>query len=207
MHSHLSNKAQPFATASYATFVAEIASTTNEAFLLEHALKTAKTDDERLIYLGTALEGLRGTFFRQSMFAEFEQRTHAEVDAGKPLTGADLTRIYGELLRRYHGDAVTIDDLYAVEWSYIPHFYRGFYVFQYATSIAAASQFAERILAGDAQARQRYLDMHRSGGSDYPYELVKRAGVDLAQPAPYQALARRMDAIMDRIEAIRAHRS
>jgi oligoendopeptidase F len=207
MHSVLANAAQPFETARYATFTAEIASTVNEALLLDHMLKQAQTDDERLMYLGSALEGLRATFYRQAMFAEFEREVHARVDRGDALTGESFTRLYGELLRRYHGDAVTIDDLYAVEWSYIPHFYRGFYVFQYATSIAAASQFAERILAGDAQARQRYLDMLRSGGSDYPYELVKRAGVDLAQPAPYQALARRMDAIMDRIEAILAHRS
>ena len=209
MHTYLSTRNQPFPTSDYATFVAEIASTTNEALLLDYALKTAKDDDERLLYLGSALEGLRGTFFRQAMFGEFEQRVHDAADHGEPLTGAQLTRIYGEILRRYHGDAqgvVKIDDLYAIEWAYIPHFYNSFYVFQYATSISAASLFADEILQGKPGARERYLKMLSSGSSDYPYELVKKAGVDLATRAPYDAVARRMDRIMDEIEAILARR-
>jgi oligoendopeptidase F len=206
MHSHLSNRAQPFVTSQYATFVAEIAAILNEALLLEHVLKTAKSDDERLLFLGEALEGLRGTFFRQVMFAEFERAIHARVDAGQTLTGAEFTKIYGELLRRYHGEAVKIDDLYCVEWAYIPHFYYSFYVFQYATSIAAASQLADGILKGEAGAVERTLRLLSAGGSDYPYELVKAAGVDLASPAPYQALVARMNRIMDEIEAILARR-
>ena len=206
MHSYFSNKTQPFPTARYAIFVAEIASTLNEALLLDYALKTAKSDDERLLYLGSALEELRGTFFRQAMFGEFEQRVHAMVDAGQPVTGDQLTRIYGELLRRYHGDAVKIDELYAIEWAYIPHFYNSFYVYQYATSIAASSLFAEAILRGDKGARERYLRLISAGGSDYPYDLVKAAGVDLATPAPYDALVKRMNRIMDEIEKILARR-
>jgi len=209
MHTYLSNKNQPFATASYATFVAEIASTTNEAFLLDYALKTAKTDDERLLYLGSALEQLRGTFFRQAMFGEFEQKTHEVVDKGEPLSGEALSKIYGEILRRYHGEAqgvVKIDDLYTIEWAYIPHFYNAFYVFQYATSISAGSLFADDILAGKPGARERYLKLISSGGSDYPYDLVKAAGVDMATRAPYDAVARRMNKIMDDIEAILARR-
>jgi oligoendopeptidase F len=209
MHSYFSNRAQPFPTASYATFIAEIASTTNEAFLLDYALKTAKTDDERLLYLGSALEQLRGTFFRQSMFGEFEQKTHELVDKGEPLTGAALTKLYGDILRRYHGDAqgvVKIDDLYAIEWAYIPHFYRAFYVFQYATSVSAGSLFAEDILAGKPGAREKYLKLISSGGSDYPYELVKAAGVDMATRAPYDAVAKRMNRIMDEMEGILARR-
>jgi len=206
MHTVLANGAQPFPTARYATFTAEIASTLNEALLLEYMLAHARDDDERLLYLGSALEGLRATFYRQAMFAEFEREVHGRVDRGEALTGERLTKIYGDILRRYHGDAVAIDDLYAIEWAYIPHFYRGYYVFQYATSIAASAAFAERILAGTPGARERYLDMLRAGGSDYPYELVKKAGVDLAEPAPYRALAARMDHIMDQIEAILAKR-
>lgn len=209
MHTYLSNRAQPYPTSRYAIFVAEIASTLNEALLLDHVLKTAKDDDERLFYLGSALEQLRGTFFRQAMFAEFERDVHARVDRGETLTGAKLTQIYDALLKKYHGDAqgvVKIDDKYAVEWAYIPHFYNSFYVFQYATSIAASSLFAEAILEGEPGARERYLDLLKSGSSDYPYELVKRAGVDLATPAPYQALAARMNKIMDEIEAILARR-
>jgi oligoendopeptidase F len=209
MHTYLSSKGQPFATSEYATFVAEIASTLNEALLLDYALKTAKSDDERLLYLGSALEGLRGTFFRQAMFGEFEQRVHAASDAGQPLTGAQLTKVYGEILRRYHGDAqgvVKIDELYTIEWAYIPHFYNSFYVFQYATSIAASSLLAEDILQGKAGARERYLKLLASGSSDYPYELVKAAGVDMATRAPYDAVAKRMNRIMDEIEGILARR-
>ena len=188
---------------------AEIASTLNEALLLDHVLKTAKDDDERLLYLGSALEGLRGTFFRQAMFAEFEREVHGRVDRGESLTGAKLTQIYGDILKRYHGDkegVVKIDDLYATEWAYIPHFYNSFYVFQYATSIAASSLFADAILKGEPGARERYLKLLSSGSSDYPYDLVKRAGVDLATPAPYQAIVARMNRIMDEIEAILARR-
>ena len=209
MHSHFSNAAQPFVNAGYATFVAEIASTFNEALLLEHALATAKSDDERLLYLGSALESLRATFFRQTMFADFEREVHARVDRGESLSGKRLTDIYGGILRRYHGEregVVKIDDLYTVEWAYIPHFYRAFYVFQYATSIAASSLFADRVLKGEPGARERYLALLSAGGSDYPYELVKRAGVDLATPAPYRAVIARMDRIMDEIEAIEARR-
>jgi oligoendopeptidase F len=209
MHSYLSNRGQPFATSGYATFVAEIASTTNEALLLDYALKAAKTDDERLLYLGSALEGLRGTFFRQAMFGEFEQRVHAAVDRGEPLTGEALSKIYGEILRRYHGEAqgvMKIDDLYTVEWAYIPHFYNSFYVFQYATSISAGSYFAEAILEGKPGVREAYLKMLSSGGSDYPYNLVKAAGLDMATAAPYDAVSKRMNRIMDEIEAILARR-
>jgi oligoendopeptidase F len=206
MHSYFSNKAQPFATAHYAIFVAEIASTCNEALLLDYMLKNAKSDEERLLYLGSALEELRGTFFRQAMFGEFEAKVHGMVDSGEALTGDQLTKIYGEILRRYHGDAVKIDDLYAIEWAYIPHFYNSFYVYQYATSIAASSLFAEAILQGKPGARERYLKMISSGGSDYPYDLVKAAGVDLATPEPYNALVKRMNRIMDEIEAILARK-
>ncbi|MGZ5067163.1 MAG: oligoendopeptidase F [Usitatibacter sp.] len=207
MHSYLSNRGQPFVTSGYSIFVAEIASTFNEALLLDSVLKGAKSDGERLLYLGSALEGLRATFFRQAMFAEFERDVHARVDKGESLTGEKLTKIYGEILRRYHGEkdgVVKIDDLYTVEWAFIPHFYSSFYVYQYATSIAASSLFAESVLKGEPGARERYLKLLGAGSSDYPYDLVKAAGVDLASPAPYQAVAARMNRIMDEIEAIQA---
>jgi oligoendopeptidase F len=207
MHSHFTNRTQPFVNADYAIFVAEIAAIVNEQLLVEHALKSARSDGERLLFLGSELESLRGTFFRQVMFAEFERAIHARVDRGDTLTGAELTRMYGELLRRYHGDAqgvVKIDELYCIEWAFVSHFYHPFYVFQYATSIAAASQIAGAILKSEPGARERYLRLLGAGSSDYPYELVKAAGVDLATPAPYQALAARMNRIMDEIEAILA---
>ena len=209
MHSYLANKAQPFVAALYATFVAEIASTFNEELLLQHVLKTARNDDERVYYLGYALEQLRGTFFRQAMFAEFERNIHSRVDKGEPLTGEAFGKTYCDILKRYHGvkeGVVDIDDAYCVEWAYIPHFYNGFYVYQYATSIAASALFAKRVGQDEPDALARYLELLKAGGSDYPYELVKRAGVDLATPAPYQALIARMNAIMDEIEAILAKR-
>jgi oligoendopeptidase F len=210
MHSQLSNRTQPYSTSQYATFTAEIASTLPEALLLDRMLTVTTNDDERLFYLGNALEGLRGTFFRQAMFAEFELRIHEEVEKGEALTGDRLTALYADLLRRHHGHAegvMTIDDLVTVEWAYIPHFYYNFYVYQYATAIAASQLFAERILRGEPGARDTYLAMLKAGGSDYPYELVKRAGVDLATPEPYRALATRMNRIMDEIETILARRA
>lgn len=209
MHSYMANKTQPYPTADYPIFTAEIASTTNEVLMLDHMLKVAKTDDERLLYLGSALENMRGTFFRQAMFADFEREVHARVDRGESLTGEALTKIYGDILKRYHGDkedVVKIDDLYTIEWAYIPHFYNRFYVFQYATSIAAGSMFADSILKGEPNAVNRYLSVLKAGGSAYPYDLVKAAGVDLASPAPYKAIVARMNNIMDQIEVILAHR-
>ncbi len=210
MHSYLANKAQPFITANYQTFTAEIASTTNEVLLLDHMMKIAKTDEERLLYLGSDLENLRTTFFRQAMFADFERTVHARVDQGESLTGEAITQIYGDILKRYHGHkegVVKIDDLYAIEWAYIPHFYQGFYVFQYATSISAGSMFAADILQAKPGARERYLNVLKAGGSRYPYELVKEAGVDLASKAPYQALIARMNRVMDQIELIVSKRA
>jgi oligoendopeptidase F len=210
MHSYFANKAQPYATASYPIFTAEIASTTNEVLLLEHMLKVAKNDDERLLYLGSALENMRGTFFRQAMFADFEREVHARVDKGESLTGEALTKLYGDILKRYHGDkegVVKIDEPYTVEWAYIPHFYNRFYVFQYATSITAGTAFADKILKGEPGAVDRYLGVLKAGGSAYPYDVVKAAGVDLASPAPYKAIVGRMNSIMDQIEAILAKRN
>ncbi len=210
LHSVLANRAQAFTNAGYPIFVAEIASTFDEALLLRHVLQVATSDDERLLYLGSALEGLRGTFFRQAMFAEFERVVHARVDRGDTLSGAAMTKIYGDILRRYHGEAegvMKIDDVDAIEWAYIPHFYNAFYVYQYATSIAASSLFADSVVAGEPGALDRYLGLLRAGGSDDPYELVKKAGVDLATPAPYRSIAARMDRIMDEIETIQARRA
>lgn len=209
MHSYLANKAQPYISADYPTFTAEIASTTNELLLLDHVLKIAKSDDERLLYLGSALENLRGTFFRQAMFAEFERETHARVDQGVALSGENFTQIYGDLLKRYHGDKdgiVKIDDKVTVEWADVHHFYRRFYVFQYATSITAGTTFGDDILKGKPGARDAYLNILKAGGSEYPYEMVKNAGVDLASPRPYLALVGRMNKIMDEIEVILAKR-
>ena len=205
IHTMLAKEHNPYQTAGYATFTAEIASTTNEVLLQEHMLGQDISDKERLFYLGTVLEAVRGTFFRQVMFAEFELRIHEMVEAGEALSGEKMTAVYEQLLRQYHGaDAgvMTIDPAYAVEWAFIPHFYRNFYVFQYATSIAGGTRFAERFLTGDDQARDDYLAVLSAGGSRYAYELLQEYGIDLATDAPYDALIARMDRVMDEIEAI-----
>ena len=205
IHTMLAKEQNPYETAGYATFTAEIASTTNEVLLQEYMLGQEITDEERLFYLGTALEAVRGTFFRQVMFAEFELMIHQLVETGEALSGEKMTEVYGGLLRRYHGadqGVMAIDPAYAVEWAFIPHFYRNFYVFQYATSIAGGTMFAERFLSGDGQARDDYLAVLSAGGSRYAYELLKEYGIDMATEAPYDALIARMDRVMDDIEAI-----
>ena len=205
IHTMLAKEHNPYETAGYATFTAEIASTTNEVLLQEHMLHQDISDQERLFYLGTALEAVRGTFFRQVMFAEFELKMHEMVEAGEALSGEKMTAVYEALLRRYHGADVgvmTIDPAYAVEWAFIPHFYRNFYVFQYATSIAGGTGFAERFLNGDDQARDDYLAVLSAGGSRYAYALLREYGIDLATDAPYDALIARMDRVMDQIESI-----
>ena len=205
VHSVLSNKTQPWETADYATFIAETASIMNEMLLEDLVVSEAKTDDEKLYYLGIGLESLRGTFFRQTMFAEFELKINVEVEAGNILTGEKLSKLYLDLLKKYHGHdkgVMKIDELYGIEWAYIPHFYYDFYVFQYATSIAAAAGLADKIGNGDMKARDDFIDMLKAGGSNYPYELMKNAGIDMATPAPYRALVQRMNNIMDEMETL-----
>lgn len=205
MHTLYAKQAQPYETADYSTFIAEIPSTTLELILEEHMIARARNDDERLYYLGTGLEGLRGTFFRQTMFAEFELSLYEAVERGEALTGERITAMYAALLKRYHGhdqNVVVIDDLYTHEWMFIPHFYYNMYVYQYATSVTAGTALYEKIKSEGAPAVANFKNLLRAGGSDYPYELLRRAGVDLATPEPYRALVRRMNGIMDRIEVI-----
>ncbi|MDX1380030.1 MAG: M3 family oligoendopeptidase, partial [Xanthomonadales bacterium] len=145
MHTYLATKSQPYPTSSYSIFTAEIASTFNEALLLDHMLRQAQNDQERLYYLGSALENLRGTFYRQAMFAEYELAIHEAAERGEPLDGAKFTEMYADIVRRYHGHdqgVMTVDDLYVAEWAYVPHFHYNFYVYQYATSYVAAIALA-----------------------------------------------------------------
>ena len=211
MHSHLANQAQPFVTADYAIFVAEIASTLNEALLARpHAEDRARATTSACSTSAPRSTRCAATFFRQAMFAEFEREAHARVDRGEALTGESLSRLYLDLLRRHHGHddgVMRIDDLYGVEWAYIPHFYSPFYVFQYATSIAASSLLADDDPLGPARrGASASWSCLRAGGSAYPYDLVKAAGVDLAGAAPYRSLIARMNRLMDEIEAVLAKR-
>ena len=205
VHTLLADAAQPYEKSNYPTFIAESASIANEMLLNDYMVAHARTKAEKLFYLGAGLESIRTTFFRQVMFAEFELAIHQEIERGNPLSGARLSELYCKLVRRYYGEAqgvMKIDPTYCIEWAYVPHFYYDFYVWQYATSMAGAAAFTDAILKDGAPARARFLAMLRAGGSDYPYPLYKRAGIDMASPAPYQALVARMSRLMDEIEAL-----
>ena len=207
MHSVLANAAQPFETADYPIFVAEIPSTTNEMLLADYVARTAKTKAEKIYALTMQLESMRTVFFRQTLFAEFELKAHEAIEKGQPLTGEALSKIYLDLLRRYYGHdqgVMKIEDIYGTEWEYISHFYDDYYVYQYATCISGAAFFAEGIEKGDTALRTRYLDMLKAGGSDDPYLVVKKAGLDMATPAPYRALVARMARLTDELEALTA---
>lgn len=210
VHSALANRAQPYPTAEYPIFLAEIASTLNENLLFHHLLSEAAEPSRKLFVLSHFLEHIRGTFFRQSQFADFELSVYRQVEAGEALTGESVTLLYGETQRRWLGHdegAVRVDGDFAVEWAYIPHFYYGFYVYQYATSLAASTFFARQILAGEPKARERYLQLLKAGGSAYPYELLCRAGVDLASPEPYQELGVFLSGLLDEAERLVAKAS
>ena len=205
MHSYLANKAQPYNSAQYPIFVAEVASTFNEALLLEHMLKTINDDGVRLSLLGNYLDNIKGTVFRQTQFAEFELRIHELAEKGQSLTGDKLDSLYLEIARRYYGHdqgICIVDDEVKSEWAYIPHFYYNFYVFQYATSFTASAALSEQVLAGDTAATTRYLNMLRAGGSEYPVDLLKHAGVDMTTPLPLELTMKKMNRVMDEIEKI-----
>jgi oligoendopeptidase F len=210
MHTIYAKQEQTFETAFYSTFIAEIPSTSLELILLDHMMDNAESDDERLFYLGRALEGMRGTFFRQTMFAEFELALYEAAERGEALSGERISEMYGELLKRYHGHdegVVVIDDLYTNEWMFIPHFYLNMYVYQYATSQTAGTALYSNIVENGEAGVENYKNLLRAGGSDYPYKLLTNAGVDMATPAPYRAVVTKMNAIMDEMEAILASRS
>jgi oligoendopeptidase F len=209
MHSYYSNTRQPYALANYPTFVAEVASTFNEALLIHRVLRDTTDTATRLSLLGSYLENVKATVFRQTQFAEFELRMHQVAERGEPITGEALNRLYLDITRRYYGHAegiCVVDDYVQYEWSYIPHFYMGFYVFQYATSFTAAEALSEKVLAGDEAARDRYLTFLGSGMSKYPIELLKNAGVDMTTDEPLDFTMRKMNRVMDEIEEILARK-
>jgi oligoendopeptidase F len=202
MHTVLADRAQPYETAGYPIFTAEIASTMNEQLLIAHLLAGARTRDEKVFYLGQLLEQFRGTYFRQAMFAEFELLIHETVEKGGALSGEGLNGMYLDLLKKYHGPKVVIDEVVAAEWAYIPHFYYDFYVYQYATSIAASAYFADQVMKGGARERDTYLSVLKAGGSDYPVDVLKKAGLDMTTPTPYRALVDKFTRTLDQIEAL-----
>jgi oligoendopeptidase F len=205
MHSYYSNKTQPYPTADYSIFVAEVASTLNESLLINKMFREIKEDDTQLSLLMNYLDNIKGTVFRQTQFAEFEVRIHETAERGEPLTGDVLNKIYGDILKKYYGhdqNICYIDDLYSAEWTYIPHFYYNFYVYQYSTSFTASIALSEKILSQEKGAVANYINFLSSGGSDYPIELLKKAGVDMTTPEPFNKTMAAMNRTMYEIEKI-----
>ncbi|MBS1262066.1 MAG: Oligoendopeptidase F, plasmid [Calditrichaeota bacterium] len=206
LHSLLSNEAQPFTYAGYTIFIAEVASTLNEALLLDELLARAESGPERVSLLQHALDTIAGTFYTQSLFANYELKAHELAEAGEPITADTLSRIYYDLLTDWYADSVDHDDLYRVTWARIPHFFHSpYYVYQYATSFAAsAAIFGAIRSARDETERgrvvERYLTLLRSGGSDQPMKLLNRAGVDLSERRSLDAVVARTDELVDRLE-------
>jgi len=208
MHSFHSNKAQPFELAGYQTFVAEVASQFNEDLLLEYVLKQVKDKDVRIAILGNYLETLKATVFRQTQFADFELQVHQLAKQAKPLTGTSMAKLYFDITKKYYGHdqgVCIVDDYIAHEWSAIPHFYRSYYVFQYATSFTAATALSEGVLtpgASGAAATKRYIQFLSSGGSKHPIDLLKDAGVDMTTDQPLELTVKKMNRVMDEIEKL-----
>jgi len=204
LHTFFSNRKQPHLYAGYKIFVAEVASTLNEALVMEHLLETTK-DPKTLAYLiNHYLEQFRGTIFRQTMFAEFEKKIHSVVEEGGALTADTLSEIYRNLNAVYYGSEVILDPEIAIEWARIPHFYNAFYVYKYATGFSAATAFARAILDEGEPAVVRYLEFLSGGGSDYPIELLRKAGVDMETPVPVRNALQVFTGLVERLETLLA---
>jgi oligoendopeptidase F len=204
MHSFFSWRAQPFVYSNYTLFVAEVASTLNEALLTDHLLKTREDPALRKHLIVQQLEDIRATIIRQTMFAEFELSLHTRTEAGEPLTADSISKPYYDLVARYLGPDVNLDDEIAHEWARIPHFYYDFYVYQYATGLSAALALSKQIIAEGQPAVDRYLRFLSSGSSRSSIDLLREAGVDMTTPAPIQAAMDQFDTLLDELEAMSA---
>ncbi|MDR3239485.1 MAG: oligoendopeptidase F [Clostridiales bacterium] len=205
MHSHYTWASQPYIYGDYTIFLAEVASTVNEALLMDHMRKTVTDKAMRAYLVNYFLEQFRGTVFRQTMFAEFEMITHQMAESGQPLTVESLSRLYRELNDKYYGPDMTADSQIDLEWSRIPHFYNAFYVFQYATGFSAAIAFSRRILAGGAEgekAVEAYINFLKSGSSDYSIAILRKAGVDMSNPAPVREALRLFSELLGEMETL-----
>ena len=197
VHSKLSSQYQPQITARYSIFVAEVASTVNEVLLINYLLDNEKDPDMKKHLLNHFIDQFKGTFFTQVMFAEFEKKTHEMAENGQPLNVDEFNKIYEQLFREYHGDEVVFDEEVKYGWSRIPHFYRPFYVYKYATGYASAIHLATQILSGDQDTLRSYLQFLQSGSSDYPLELLKKTGVDLTTPYPIINSLKRFEELVE----------
>lgn len=202
MHSHYSSKHQPQITANYTIFVAEVASTVNEVLLIHHLLEHSKDKEMRKYLLNHFIDQFRGTFFTQVMFADFEKQTHELAEQGEPLNAETFNAIYEKLFREYNGPDIVFDEEVKYGWSRIPHFYRPFYVYKYSTGFASSIQIAKRILNKEEGALEDYLTFLKSGSSEYPLELLKKAGVDLTTPEPIESALAYLGEIVSEFESL-----
>lgn len=206
MHSYFSNKTQPFHLSDYSTFVAEIASTCNENLLNNYMIKNVKSKEEKIFLLGSYLELLRTTIFRQVSFAEFELEIHKRIENNEPLNGEVLSNIYYDIVKKYYGHdkgICIVDPYIQYEWAYIPHFINySYYVYQYSTSLIYATAFAEKIINEGSPAVDKYYNILKGGSSDYPIELIKKAGLDPMSSEAFELTMKKMNSIMDQIEKL-----
>lgn len=202
MHSHYTRENQPYIYGGHSIFTAEVASTVNEALLMQHLLEKSTDPKEKMYLLNLYIEEFRTTLFRQTMFAEFEKLTHEAVEKGEVLTAEWLCSEYGKLNRKYFGDKVVYDPLIEMEWARIPHFYNAFYVYKYATGFSAAAAISERILKEGATARDSYIKFLKTGDSDYPINLLKIAGVDMSTPEPIEKAMNTFEKLIVEIEKL-----
>ena len=200
IHSYYSRKNQSYFYSGYTLFCAEVASTTNEALLIHHLINKETDKNKKLYLINQELEQIRTTVFRQLMFAEFELFTHESIESGIPLTALEYSKKWHELNVKYFGPDIVVDEDIDIEWARIPHFYSDFYVYQYATGYAAASAFASSILNKEENAVSKYITFLKSGGSDYPINILKKAGVDITTPKPLEATINRFNELLDMLE-------
>lgn len=203
VHSYLSRKYQTANQSGYSIFVAEVASNFNEALLADYMMKNLDDDKKKMYLLNEQLDGFRGSVFRQTMFAEFEHEIHTMKEAGTPLTAGTLNKLYGELNKKYFGDAVSYDDNIASEWARIPHFYMNYYVYQYSTGYAAAQTLADQVLNGGTEVAERYMnEFLKKGSSDYPINVLKNAGVDMTTTEPIESAMKVFERQLNELEAL-----
>ncbi len=205
LHSIYSSRNQPYNIHRYSTFVAEVASVFNEHLLLDYMLKQSKNPKERIALLDQAINNILGTFYRQSLFADFEYQVRTLVEEGKPINAPALNGIMGDLNKAYYGDAMVHNELSSVTWAYVMHFFQlKYYVFQYATSYAASAHLFDKVTTGSKRERkvatEKYIDLLKSGGSDYPINQLKAAGVDMTDPEVIVSVARRLETLVDQLE-------
>ena len=206
MHSYYTEKNQPYPYANYSIFVAEVASTANEALLLDYLIENAESKEEKLSLIENQLNSMTTTFYRQTRFAEYEKLVHKKTESGEALTPELLSDLYGEMYQKYWGKDMIVDNEETFTWARIPHFYYNFYVYQYATSYAASQELVSQIKNEGQPAIDRFLDFLKAGSSKYPIDVLKTAGVDMTSPQPILAVVKKMNQLLDQMEALLAEK-